>query len=92
MKLSVAHLSKHRRTVTKIKDEFDNTLRYDVFILKGCKALDLPDGVDQIFKMQRLWYVNVAVQMFGLLIIDNRTDQVKINSYCQPRSGQAMAC
>ena len=52
MKLPVAHMSKHRRTITKIKNDFDNAFRYDAFIVKGSKAPGLPDGVDHIFKMR----------------------------------------
>ena len=35
MKLLLAHLSKNRRIITKIKNDFDNTFWNDMFILKG---------------------------------------------------------
>jgi hypothetical protein len=44
-----------------------------VFIMKGRKAHYLPNRVDHIFKMRGLWYVNVALQMRWLLMIDNTT-------------------
>ena len=65
MILPVTHMSRYRRTITKIKNDLDNAIRYDVFITKGSKAIDLPNGLDYIFKMRGLWYVNVAVQMSG---------------------------
>lgn len=63
----VAHLRQHRTTLTKIKDDFDNTFGNDVLFVKGSEALHLPDGVYYIFKMFCCWYVLVAVQLPGLL-------------------------
>ena len=62
MMLLVAHLRKYRGTIAKIKNDFDNTFRYDVFIMKGGKSLYLPDGMNYIFKMFCCWYVVVIVQ------------------------------
>ena len=56
----------HRGTVTKIKNDFDYTFWYDMFIMKGSQTPGLPDRVDRIFKMRRLWYVDIAVQMSEL--------------------------
>ena len=62
MILLVAHMRQYRGTIAKIKNDFDNSLRYDVFIMKGSKPLCLPDGMNYIFKMFRCRYVMVAVQ------------------------------
>ena len=73
MKFAVTHLSKQRRIITKIKNDFDNSFRNDVFIMRWWMALDLPDGVYQVFKVQGLRYVKVVVQISGLFIFDNIT-------------------
>ncbi len=66
MILPVTHQSQYARTLTKIKYDFDYTFRYDMFILKGSQAPTLPDGLNCIFKMQGLRYVDFAVQYSGL--------------------------
>ncbi|MDP9041432.1 MAG: hypothetical protein M3N30_05585 [Bacteroidota bacterium] len=69
----VTQMSMHWGTATKIKNNFDNAFRYDVFIVKAGKALNLPGGVDHLFEMRGLWYVNVAVQVSELLMMYNLT-------------------
>ena len=64
MILLVAHPGKYRTTIAKIKNDFNNAFRYDVLIMKGSKSLNLPDGVDYIFKTS-CRYVLVAVQIPG---------------------------
>ena len=67
MILPVAHLSNNRRTITKIKNDFYNAFWYDMFNVKGSEAIDLPDEADGIINMRRWWYVNIPVQISGLL-------------------------
>ncbi len=62
MILPVTHISKHMRPLAKIKNYFDNPCRNDVFIMKRSEPSGLPDGVDYIFKMRGLRYVNVTIQ------------------------------
>jgi hypothetical protein len=81
MILSVAHLSKNRRTIAKIKNDFYNAFWYDVFYVKGSEAVGLPDEGDGIINMRRWWYVNIPVQISGLL--SQIYDQTKLISYNQ---------
>jgi len=67
----VANMSQYRRTIAEIKNDFDNAFRQDAFIMKRGEPLNLPDGVDYIFKWNGGWYVVVAVQMIGQLVIDD---------------------
>ena len=62
MILLVAYPGKYRGAIAKIKNDFDNAFWYDVFMMKGSKSLNLPDGVDYIFKTS-CRYVLVAVQI-----------------------------
>jgi hypothetical protein len=45
----VARMPPYRGTIAKIKNDFDNSLRYNLFIMKGGKPLCLPDGMNYIF-------------------------------------------
>jgi len=58
----ITHPGKYRRTITKIKYDFDNAFRYNVFMMKSSESLNLPDGLDHIVK-RSCWYVLVAVQI-----------------------------
>ena len=65
MRFPVAHLSKNRRTIAKIKNDFYNACWYDMFNVKVGEAVGLPDEVDGIIKKRRWWYVKIAIQMSG---------------------------
>lgn len=71
MKWLVANIRQYGRTITEIKNDFDNAFRQDMFIVKGSEPLNLPNGVDYIFKRSCCWYILFAVQMPGLLVIDD---------------------
>ena len=70
MKWLIANIRQYRKTIAEIKNDFDNTFRQDVFIMKGSEPLNLPDGVDHIFERSCCWYVMVAVQIPGRLVVD----------------------
>ena len=80
MILPVTQISKHWCTLTKIKNYFDNPCRDDVFIMKRSKSSGLPKGVNYIFKMRGLRYVNVTIQFCSCC---DQNDQMKIKSYFQ---------
>jgi len=44
MILSVVHTGNYRGTITKIKNDFDNPFRNDMFLMKRSQAIGLPDG------------------------------------------------
>jgi hypothetical protein len=68
MILFIVQVSIDRGTTAKIKDHFNISFGYDMLIMKAGKPLDLPERMNYILKMRRLWYVKVTLQISWQLI------------------------
>ena len=77
MILGIAHITRYRRTIAEIKDHFDNSLWYYLFMLKPGEPFCLPDGMNYIFKMWRCRNILVAVQVPGRWWVIFRFDKDK---------------
>ena len=67
MKPVVVKRRKDWRTAAEIKNYFNDTFGNDVFFLMRSKMINLPNGLDQIFKTSFFRYIIIVVQFYKSL-------------------------
>ena len=66
--LPAAYLRKDGKMIVQVENDLYNAFGYDEFTVQRRGPLHLPDGLDDIAELRRFRYVQVVVQMYGLLM------------------------